>query len=320
MKHIFITGITGLLGTNLTHALLNSGYRVTAIARDISKYYGKKHKNLELIQMGLFDTYDEYLTNIDIVVHIAAATATHWIEYPEFEKINCKASIRLFEKAKSKNVSRFVFISTANTIGYGDLNNPGIETFPIKKPFSDLHYAQSKLQAENYLLSHNNGINTIIINPTFMIGPNDSKPSSGKIILMGLNKSLVFYPPGGKNFVPVSDVVQAIISCFEKGIPNERYIIAGENLSYKQFFTKLKHHTNSSTLLIPIPKYLLLFIGRIGDLLRFFKIRTNLSSTNLKALCIKNFYSNKKSIQELDIKYTSLDNAIVEAIKYFQNK
>lgn len=318
MKKIFITGITGLLGTNLANALLDLDYEVTAIIRNPDKYIGKRTGNLNLVQMDLWGDYDQYLKETDIVVHIAAETSTHLIKYADYEKTNYDATVRLFEKAKKQKVAQFIFISTANTIGYGSLKALGNETKKIQKPFAKLYYAQSKLQAEKHLLTQNKEIQVKILNPTFMIGAYDSKPSSGKIILMGLKKRIVFYPPGGKNFVPVKDVVNAIINAFHKGTSGEKYLIAGTNLSYKTFFKELRSIGNQKQILVPIPKFLLLTVGTFGSFLRKLNIETSLSSSNMKTLCVKNYYTNQKSIQELNVQYSSLNNAIKEAIDYFE--
>lgn len=318
MKRIFITGITGLLGTNLANALLDLDYEVTAIIRNPDKYIGKRTGNLNLVQMDLWGDYDQYLKETDIVVHIAAETGTHLIKYADYERTNYDATIRLFEKAKEQKVAQFIFISTANTIGYGSLKALGNETKKIQKPFTKLFYAQSKLQAEKYLLTQNKEIQIKILNPTFMIGAYDSKPSSGKIILMGLKKRIVFYPPGGKNFVPVKDVVNAIINAFHKGTSGEKYLIAGTNLSYKTFFKELRNITTQKQILIPIPKFLLLTVGSFGSFMRKLNIETSLSSSNMKTLCVKNYYTNQKSIRELNVQYSSLNNAIKEAADYLE--
>src|SRR5690606_350446 len=106
MKKIFITGITGLLGTNLANALLDLDYEVTAIIRNPDKYIGKRTGNLNLVQMDLWGDYDQYLKETDIVVHIAAETSTHLIKYADYEKTNYDATVRLFEKAKEQKVAR----------------------------------------------------------------------------------------------------------------------------------------------------------------------------------------------------------------------
>lgn len=318
MKKIFITGISGLLGTNLANALLEQGYHLTAVIRKPGRYAGNKTERLRLIPMDLWGDYDSYLQEADVVVHIAAETATDLIRYSDYDKINYQATIRLFEKAEKLRVPQFIFISTANTIGYGDTEFPGSELQKIKKPFLKLFYAQSKLKAEKFLLSRESQMQVKILNPTFIIGPHDIKPTSGRLILMALNKRLVFCPPGGKNFVPVKDVVAAIILAFERGGSGERYLIAGENLSYKAFFAKLGKITNQKQLLIPVPAPVLLIAGFAGEILRFFNLKTHLSLSNMKALCTKCYYGNQKSVSELGIEYSSLDTAVEESVAYFK--
>lgn len=51
--------------------------------------------------------------------------------------------------------------------------------------------------------------------------------------------------------------------------------------------------------------------------LRKFKIKTDLSSSNMKALQISNYYSNQKSIEELGVQYQPIDKAIKDAVQYF---
>lgn len=319
VKTIFITGVNGLLGTNLVHELIKQDYIIYAIIRNKNKYVGRKSKNLHLITMDLWGDYDEYLKKSDVVVHIAAETSTNKLTIKDYNQINYKATKRLFEHAEKQKVSKFIFISTANTIGFGDKTNPGTEEIPSKKPFKDLFYAQSKAKAENYLLTKKSSMQVSILNPTFIIGPFDSKPSSGKIILMALGKPFVFYPPGGKNFVPVKDVCQAIIKCFSLDKSKQKFLIAGENLSYKEFFIKLKEITGEQQILLPIPTIILAGIGKIGDILQFFKIPTSLHSLNMQVLRVNNFYSSEKSIKDLQLEYSSLNKAIAEAVRYFKN-
>jgi len=74
------------------------------------------------------------------------------------------------------------------------------------------------------------------------------------------------------------------------------------------------------TLLIPIPDLLLYALGFLGDILRFFKIKTNVSSTNLAVLRINNFHDNSKDMNELNIGFPPIERAIQEAIFYFNEK
>ncbi|WP_312089245.1 NAD-dependent epimerase/dehydratase family protein [Chryseobacterium sp.] len=318
MKNIFVTGITGLLGTNLVIDLLENNYQVKALLRDANSYTEINHPNLQLIQGSLFDNIEKYLDDIDVFIHIAAETNQNITKYHHYKKVNCEATKHLYLNCVKCGVKKFIFIGTANTIGCGSFEKPGNETHPIRKPFTNSMYAQSKLEAEDFLLSQNNNTKTIILNPTFMLGAYDRKPSSGKIILMGWKKKIIFYPPGGKNFVNVKNVSQGIINSIQFGKNGEKYLLANENLTYKEFFERLNKITDQNPLMIKIPKTILICIGYIGDLCRKVGIKTNISSTNMKTLCITNNFENTKSTKELKINYQKIDLGIQDAIDYFE--
>lgn len=319
MKTVFVTGISGLLGTNLAIDLLENGHKVLGLVRNRSRYKGISHSNLELIESSLEDDLAHWLDIAEVVVHVAAETRQNLTNYSDYLKINCVATQHLYDSAARGGIKKFVFVSTANTMGYGSLEDPGHEDREVRYPFSESYYARSKMEAENYVLSNASEMETIIVNPTFMLGPYDTKPSSGKIILMGWKKRFVFYPPGGKNFVHVKDVSEGIIKALESGRHGERYLLAHENLSYRDFYKKLNTVADQDATLIAIPKPALMLLGHFGDLLRKAGIRSSLSSTNTRILCVNNYYSNIKSREELGVNYSSTDQSIRDAIDYFKN-
>jgi len=319
MKKVFVTGITGFLGSNVVLKLLKDDYYVIALVREKSNLFCQQKENLQIVEGDLFTNHSVYLKGVDYVIHIAAETRQDLLSYEAYRKINYDASIQLFRESISCNVKKILFISTANTLGFGDMCNLGNEVTPQKFPFINSLYARSKLDAENYLLKNQSNTEVIIINPTFMLGQYDRKPSSGKIIFWAWRKRLIFYPKGGKNFVHVEDVADGILQAIKKAKNGEKYLLANENLKYKSFFKKLNLITHQQPLMIPIPSFLLILLGFVGDFLSLLKIRTSLGSTNMKALRIDNFYSNEKSIKELGMTYKSTDHAIKDAIDFFQN-
>ena len=320
MKRVFITGVSGLLGTNLVHYLLERNYEVIGLVRNKLSYKGKLHSNLELREGSLFDDFSPLFREIDYIIHIAAITAQDIPKYKQYRTINSEATKQLFLMAKVAKVKGFVFVSSANTMGNGSLLSPGNESKPVSKPFADSFYAKSKLEAENYLIANQKGIHLCIINPCFMLGAYDSKPSSGKIILRALNKSFIFHPPGGKSFVHVADVCQAIWKGLQTETSGQKFLIGNENLSYKEFYTKFNQLTGHKSKLIEIPKWILLSAGYLGNFLRFMGISTPLSSTNMKMLFSDNYYSNQKSIEELGVKYQPIESGMTEAIEYLKKE
>lgn len=318
METVFLTGITGLLGANLSRNLLNKGYYVKALLRDKNKFKGDKHKNLELLQGGLFDDLSAAIVGCDYVIHAAAETRQNIVNYTEYWQINYNASIQILNTAIKCNIKRFIYVSTANTMGYGSLQNPGKENDKMKSPFSESFYAKSKMETEEYLLSKKDKIEIAIINPTFMLGAYDNKPSSGKIILMGLNKKIIFCPPGGKNFVHVEDVADAVIKSMKNELKFQRYLIGNENLSYSDFYRKLNALTRQKSIIITIPKAILILLAYFGELVRKLNIKSSISLINIHILCTYNYFTNAHSIKNLNIKYQTTEKAIADGVDYFK--
>lgn len=320
MKKVFVTGATGLLGTNTIIKLLQYDYSVTALVRKKSSWMGEENENLRLIEGDLFSDISEHLQDVGTVIHIAAETSQDLLRYEDYKKTNYDAVVHLFAQTVSVGVEKFLFVSTANTLGYGNSAPWGNEEAPQLYPFTRSYYAKSKLETENYLLQQRKETKVVIVNPTFMIGAYDRKPSSGKIIFWAWKKKLVFYPKGGKNFVHVEDVVEGIIKATENGKNGEKYLLANENLTYKEFFGKVNAITGQAPVMIPIPNSGFAILGIIGDILRKLKIKTSLSSPNMKALRINNYYSNRKSSEELGIRYQPVDKAVEDAICFFEKE
>lgn len=320
MTKILVTGASGLLGANTIQELLNNGYQIKALVRDKNKYVLGEHQNVELIEGSLADPIirEKAVKDCKYLLHTAAETSQSKIHYSEYHKTNVEFTGALYNIAVKSGVKRIIHVSTSNVFGFGDLQNLGDENTPIKSPFTDSLYVQSKIASQNLALTFSDEIDVIIVNPTFLIGPFDQKPSSGRIILHGYGKGVIFYPPGGKNFVDARDVAKAIVAALVNGKNKESYVLAGDNLSYKQFFERLIANSSKRTLLIEIPRVLLLLVGFFGNLLKKLGVENEFTLTNMKILCVKNYYSNLKSKNELNIEFQPIDNAIVDTINWFK--
>lgn len=318
MKRIFLTGISGMLGTNLAHELLEHGYEVTGLIRKKSSYRGKLHPALKLVEGDLFSDLSTELEGVDAVIHAAAETRQDLLHYKDYSKVNFNAGILLFLAAVQCRVKRFIYISSANTIGHGTLEQPGNETMEPRSPFTGSFYARSKAETEKYLLAQKCGTEVVILNPSFMLGGYSTARGSGRIVVMGLKKRVLFIPPGGKNFVHVADVARAARLAITAGETGERYLIAGENLSYSDFFRRLGQLSGKHPKLITLPPGLLSLAGYAGDLIRKMGFRTGLSTNNMKILCEKNYYSSERSVKALGIHYTGIDIAIQDTLAWYR--
>ena len=320
MSSVLVTGANSLLGTNVIIELLSRGYNVTGLLRDRRSFHYPDHENLRLIEGDIRNQNDieAAIKNCDFVIHIAAITSQDLPRYKYYRHVNATATQNIVSIAARQNLKRFIFISSSNAVGFGTKEKPGIESMEIRKPVSRSFYAMSKLEGQQLALKYKDKIDVVVLSPGFMLGPWDSKPSSGRIILMGLKK-IVFYPPGGKNFIHVQDAAAGVVNALNKGKNGEVYLLANENLSYREFFRKLSDIRGRSSIYIRIPGALLSFIGIFGSLLQIFGIKTEITFTNMRILCIGNYYSGKKAETELGLNYQSTDKSIKDAIEWFRS-
>ena len=319
MNKVLVTGATGLLATNTIFELVAQGYYVKALVRDKARCLINNLPNTEVIESDFenYSSVENALKDCHYIIHAAGETRLGLINYDDYRKSNVSITGDILKIAVKMGVKRFIYISTCNVYGYGTKESPGDETKKIDKLFSKSKYVKSKLEAQQLVLSYSDKIDVVIINPTFLIGAYDQKPGSGRIVIMAYQKKILFYPPGGKSFIDVKDAAAGIIQAMPKARNREKFILAGENLSYKEFFTRLNVLTNTNPVMIKIPGFVLKTIGLFGDLFIFFGIATEISSVNMRLLCVKNFYSNAKAEKELTIKFHKIDKALNDAVNWY---
>lgn len=319
---VLVTGASGLLATNVIVQLLAANYHVRGLIRDPRKFLLPAHQNLQLVQGDITDdsSVAAAAEHCDYIIHCAATTSQDLSKYEDYRLINVTGTENVIRAARKAGVRRIIYVGTANTFGYGTMTAPGDESLPPKEPFASAWYARSKLEGQRVALSTAGDIDVVVVSPTFMIGPYDGKPSSGTIIRMGYGKSVIFHPPGGKNFVHVDDVAHGTVQALENGKNGEAYLLAGENLSYRAFFKLLAQQTNQRPLLICLPRPLLAVVGYMGNLLRALGLKTAISSINMKILCIHNYYTNTKARRELKIDFRPVSRAIDDAVDWFKKQ
>lgn len=314
IKKVLLTGANSMLGVNTALLLLAKGYEVKALLRNSREEL--KDCNITHGDITKFEDVKDAATGCDAIIHIAAATNQEMLHLSDYTKINVVATENVCQASLVTSAKRVIFVSTANTIGNGTKEKPANETHPASKPFADNLYAKSKLLAEEKALA--SGANVLIINPTFMIGAYDSKPSSGQIITMNYGKRIVFAPKGGKNFVAASDVANAIVNALSSTMIGEKILTGGYNLSFADFYKTMAQTQGYKISVITLPNSLLYAVGIIGSLCRKFGIKTPVSFTNMRILCTREWYTAEKAIHALQMPQTSIEKAITDCINWFK--
>jgi dihydroflavonol-4-reductase len=322
---VLITGANGLLGVNLARELIKSNIEVKAFVRHSANLKGLHNVPCQICRgdMTSFDDVCKALSDCDCVVHAGSTTSILPVDFEFYERINVESTKNIIKAVLNQENKRMVYVSAGNVFGPGSKENPGTELSSFTLGSYDSGYINSKHLAQQHVLDavKNKGLNAVIINPTFIIGPYDVKPSSGKIILYGLKHGVQWYPPGGKNFVYVGDVCQGILGALNFGRKGDCYLIAGENLTYKEFFSELNKIAGRNRVQIAVPAILLSTIGAVVEAWNKITGQTNaFNKTNSRLATIDNYYSAEKAIRELNITPTPVKRAIEEALEWFKKE
>jgi len=317
---VLITGANGFLSGHLINELLRCGYTVRAMLRSGANAPVISNPKIEIVRGNITNKTDCEMAvrGCDIVIHAAADTSQSHRRMEDYYPVNVEATANIIEAAALENCKRLIFVSTANTMGFGTLSMPGNESTPASPLFMKSGYARSKFLAQELVLKAVKAqkIDAVVVNPTFMIGPIDHNPHSGRIFNMVLNKKFVVCPPGGKNFVDVRDAATGIVSSIKNGKSGECYLIAGENLSFREFFHKTARLSGQKTRLISVPKFILMLFGVVGTISRNLGIQTELSYTNARILCVKNYYDNSKAVRYLGLSCSGIYKTISDYLSW----
>ncbi|PZD70339.1 3 beta-hydroxysteroid dehydrogenase/Delta 5--_4-isomerase [Acaryochloris thomasi RCC1774] len=150
----FVTGSTGLLGSNLVACLLRQGYEVQALVRSIEK--GQRvlgnHSYLQFVQgdMRAVANFASHLQDCDILFHAAAyfreyyGLGDHW---PQLEQINIQGTLSLLEAADQAGIQKVIYLCQ-----YIGLSRSDGRWKPQRRVFSPrrTQYRQSVLQKQSH--------------------------------------------------------------------------------------------------------------------------------------------------------------------------
>jgi len=78
---------------------------------------------------------------------------------------------------------------------------------------------------------------SVVLCPTSVFGPGDVKPATGALLIHVARGIVPFYPDGQVNVVDVRDVAATHVAAVERGRTGERYILGGENMTFRQMLT-----------------------------------------------------------------------------------
>lgn len=322
---VLLLGGNGLLGHNVIKRLLQQGHCVHALLRDTAVLHVDDFTNtaaLSIFRGSLLDDADlrRAAQHCDAIINCAGVTDMSLLRYEDYLPVNRDLCVRLLNLMEEQGVGRLVHVSTANTIGFGTPVCKATESAPQMPPFSESFYGRSKREGEQILLdgaARRPDWHIVIVNPGFMVGAYDVKPSSGKLLLAGYRKPLMLVPKGGKSFLHVGDAAVAVVNALVRGEHGHRYLLTGANLSLKAFYRIQAHVCGYRQRQLAVPNWLLSLVGLIGDGLRRCGLPTSVAGNNVRQLMVAEYYDAAAAREALELPQTPIDDAIREFFSWY---
>ncbi len=323
MKPALITGATGFLGWHVARKLLDRGYSVRALVRDVKRLKELDlESNFEVVTGDLRDpvSLERAVAGCGLVFHVAADYRLWAKDSSELYRSNVDGTRNLLSAARSAGVERVVYTSTVGCIGIPK-DRPGDEDQPVSLHDMVGAYKRSKFQAEQVALEFaGSGFPVVIVNPTAPVGDHDFKPTpTGKIIVDFLRNAMPAYLDTGLNLVDVRDTAEGHLLACEKGRPGERYILGCQNLTLRQIFEKLERISACKAPRVQIPYFVAYLAGMASTGWANVSGRAPRAPLDgVKMAGKKMFASHAKAAGELGFTPGPVDIALARAVEWFR--
>jgi NADH dehydrogenase len=252
-KSVFITGVTGFVGSYILDELISNEFKVKALIRNKSKIK-KYYDNCEYIVGDVLevDTYENQVDETDCIINLVGIIKEIKRKNITFERLHIDATKNLLMVAEKKGIKRFIHMS-ANGVTEG----------------TSIKYYQTKYKAEELVKKSN--LEYTIFRPSIIFGKGD-----GFVTLLAKNlKILPFFINFGKGNFPFQLIdVSDVATCFVKSINNNQtfnktYCLCGEKIyAFAEVIMMIQKALQVKRIVIPLPIWLIelmtLLLGNFG--------------------------------------------------------
>lgn len=323
---IGVTGANGFLGNHLVRFLLDRGEHPLAFLQAGSNPRPLSDlPALEIAWGDLLDrpSLDRFVARCDAVVHLAGINR-YWLEDASaFHAVNVDGARNVAEACRAHGVRRLVHASSCITLGASDEPAARDEESPFNLGHLGFAYAATKKAGEEEMKrqAREHGLPVVIVHPASAVGERDLGPTPiGKPIADIARGLWPVYVGGGACFIDVRDVVRGIWLALERGRPGRQYVLAGENLTNREFMSLVADAAGAARPRLRIPRACLsaLAVGlewRADHLTR----RHPAVTRSMAALVGRYlYYDGRRAREELGFQAGPVRPAIERAVRWFR--
>ncbi|NHJ84071.1 MAG: NAD(P)-dependent oxidoreductase [Asgard group archaeon] len=266
---VLVTGASGFLGYHLVNELIINDYKVSILVRQTSNISNlKKIPGLKIVTGDLtnLESLQKGFKRQNIIFHNGSAF-NEWGPYRYFYQNNVLGTKNVLEAAKSNDITRIIYTSTADIYKYQNKESYDEDSETNARG----NYQKSKLKAEALLNDYSENFNFEItkIRPPGILGPrNQYMTARVKNGLKAKKVPLIGSGDQKQSYADARDVAKAIrlIAENDKTI-GEIYNITSFNASVKEFWSSAAEAINKDITFVNYPYRLTYFFGWLSEII-----------------------------------------------------
>ena len=331
---IFVTGGTGLVGSHILLKLSQSNISFKALKResssldvckDVFMYYNAE---LQFNQIRWVDgdvndipSLEEEMKNCTKVIHAAAIVSFHNDDEEIMYKINVEGTVNIVNVALDVGITKLSYISSISALGRNTTSDIIDEDCKFKISKKENNYSLSKYYSEQEVWrASQEGLDVVILNPSVILGPGDWTKGSSKIF-QKIYDGLKYYTSGSTGYVDVTDVAECAIRLLESDIKNERFIINGENLKFRELFDMIAEEFNKKKATVKVTPLMKELAWRIELFRSFITGKKPLITKETANSAMKSSsYSTKKVEDAILFKFVPIKESVKKYCSWFSER
>lgn len=318
-KRVVVTGASGHIGFHVASCLRDLNYPVLLLIRNRNSnivLLEEKGCTIEKVNLNQPATYSHLIKGISCLFHLASENTTSVDNEAEIIASTYGISRTVIDTALSNGVKTIIYTSSVVVLGRSENKQTLInEKNIINDPSTP--YIKGKYLAEKYIdgLIKQSRADIRRLYPSWVIGSRNVKVTPPQQTINDYtNKGQLFYFDGGISIADVGEVAGAHVNAWLVGKPGEKYVLGGQNLTFKNFYSTLAGASAHKKPFIFLPKFLIYIISYVGTLV--FKSRFKVQPSYVKEVIGKySWYDSSKAINELGYKIPPPSEMIAGAIK-----
>ena len=249
---LLVTGATGFLGSTLVPMLRSAGHEVRVLVRS-----GAPLADVETFKGDVLDpeSLRRALLGVEGLYHLAGLVSRDPADARRMYELHVDGTRNVLAAAARAKLSRIVLASSSGTIGVSRVRRVATEEddYPIET-VGRWPYYLSKIYEEKVAIEFaRRGLPVVILNPSLLLGPGDSRMSSTQDVFRFLMGRIPVMPRGGISFVDVRDAAQAFVAALTRGDVGERHLLGAANWEFSEFFARLGRIAHRTPPLLRMP-------------------------------------------------------------------